>query len=324
MFRHLLTALAMVLTTSALAAPLFDSDNLLAVTLNAPFKLIDTERDKDKEYAGSLSFIDPQLGPTVLDAKFSVRGAFRLREDICNHAQLWVNLKKSQVKGTLFAKQDKLKLVVRCKDSERYADYIGRERKAYQIFNALSDLSLATRMLNVTYTDSDGGDSRVQHAFFIQHQDNLAKQHDMTVHKELGGIKPRLDPSQSTVVALFMYLISNTDYSFVAAPAGENCCHNTKLLEATDGRLHPVPYDFDSTGFVDTSYAEPTAGMRQNNVKHRLYRGYCVDEAVIADTLTQFQAKRAAIYAIIDDPTYVTEKSIKRTRKYVDKFYAVL
>ena len=35
MFRHLLTA------------PLFDSDNLLAVTLNAPFKLIDTERDKD-------------------------------------------------------------------------------------------------------------------------------------------------------------------------------------------------------------------------------------------------------------------------------------
>ena len=46
---------------------------------------------------------------------------------------LWVNFKKSDVKGTLFHKQDKLKLVVHCGDSIRYEQALVREYLAYRI-----------------------------------------------------------------------------------------------------------------------------------------------------------------------------------------------
>lgn len=262
MMPRLLLGIGLFFSSGVFAAPLFDSDELLDISLSAPFELIDQERDKEKEYPGTLSYEDPELGPTTLDAKFSVRGNFRLRKDVCSHAQLWVNLKKSQVKGTLFAKQNKLKLVVQCKDSDRYAEYIGREQQAYQIFQTLSEISLATRMLKVTYADSNGEDSREQLGFFIQHQGRLAKQYDMSLYKENRAEKARLDPDHSALVALFMYLVSNTDYSFIAAAPGDTCCHNIKLLESTDGTLYPLPYDYDSTGFVNTSYAEPAGGDR--------------------------------------------------------------
>lgn len=309
---------------SAFAAPLFDSSEPLGIELQGPFEQIDRERDKEKEYPGTLTYNDPELGPTTLDAKFSVRGNFRLRKDICSHAQLWVNLKKGQVKGTLFAKQNKLKLVVQCKDAKRYAEYIAREQQVYSMFQELSELSLSTRMLNVSYADSEGGGRREQRGFFIQHQDRLAKQKDLQIFKEVRGDKSRLDPTQSAVVALFMYLISNTDYSFLAAAPGETCCHNIKLMVNAEGTLYPLPYDYDSTGFVNTSYAEPAGGIGQTNVKQRMYRGYCAPEEVTLAAVATLQAKRDTLYAIASDTTYVSAKSVKRTLKYVDKFYAVL
>ncbi|EAQ96607.2 hypothetical protein KT71_06267 [Congregibacter litoralis KT71] len=324
LLRCFLASFLLLSSSQLFAAPLFDSDQQLAITVSGPFERIDRERDKEQEYPGSLSYNDPELGPKTLDAKFSVRGNFRLRKDICSHAQLWVNLKKSQVKGTLFAKQDKLKLVVQCKDPDRYAEYIGREQQAYRIFQTLSDLSLDTRMLEVTYADSEGGDARTQIGFFIQHQNRLAKENDMTVFKEMRADKSLLNPERSALVALYMYLVSNTDYSFIAAAPGETCCHNIKLLEAPDGGLYPLPYDYDSTGYVNTSYAEPAGGIGQRKVTQRMYRGYCAPEELTAGAIEHFQANRDAIYAIVEDTRFVTERSVKRTRKFVDKFYDVL
>ncbi|MEE4280239.1 MAG: hypothetical protein V2I82_17370 [Halieaceae bacterium] len=321
---RLFCLLLLVLSATARSEPLFDSDEPLAIRLSAPFRLIDRERDKDKEYEGTLSYDDPAHGPTTLQAKLSVRGNFRLRKDVCSHAQLWVNLKKGEVKGTLFDGQNKLKLVVQCKDSDRYAEYLARERQAYLMFQALSELSLATRPLMVSYSDSEEGDSREQMAFFIQHQKNLAKAHDMEVFDEERAPRDRLDPQQSATVALFMYLVSNTDYSMIAAAPGDSCCHNIKLLQDADGRLYPLPYDYDSTGFVDASYAEPATGIGQRNVQERMYRGYCAEEAVTMAAVELHRSKRDSIYAIAESSPVIRDRSVKRTRKYLDKFYDVI
>jgi hypothetical protein len=324
MLPRLICLLLLALPLAAGAEPLFDSDEVLAIEINAPFRLIDRERDKEKEYPGSLSYEDPVHGPTTLSAKLSVRGNFRLRKDVCSHAQLWVNLKKSEVKDTLFAEQNKLKLVVQCKDSDRYTEYLARERQAYLMFQELSEISLATRPLMVTYTDSDSGDAREQMAFFIQHQKNLAKAKDMTVFDQERGDKARLEPAQSATVAMFMYLVSNTDYSMIAAAPGETCCHNIKLLEDADGTLYPLPYDYDSTGYVDASYAEAAGGIGQSKVTQRMYRGYCADEAVTMAAVDLHKAKRETLYAIAADTSVVSERSVKRTHKYLDKFYDVI
>lgn len=306
------------------ADKLFEDSAQLAITVNAPFKMIDRERDKEKEYPGNLSYIDEAGAEIVLDAQFSVRGNFRLRKDVCSHAQLWVNLRKGQVKGTLFAKQNKLKLVVQCKDSDRYAEYLAREQQTYSMFQELSKMSLATRRLEVTYADSENGKSRTQLGFFIEHQKRLAKRNDMTIVDTPTADKKRLDPEQSAIVAMFMYMVSNTDYSMISSAPGAGCCHNIKVLESADGALYPVPYDFDSTGFVATSYAEPSGGLGQSNVKQRIYRGYCLPDPVMEAAIGKLRDKRERFYAVIKDDPYATKKGIKRATSYIDKFYAVI
>lgn len=320
-----LLLMSLWLTPASASEALFASDEVLAITVSAPFEQIDIERDKSKEYEGTLSYHDPELGPTTLDAKFSVRGNFRLRKDICSYSQLWVNLKKGQVKGTLFAGQNKIKLVVQCRDADYYREYIVREQQAYSIFREFSDLSLATRLLSVSYVDPEAGSNREHLGLFIQHHKNLAEEHGMENYEEERAAKERLEPEQADRVAMFMYLVSNTDYSFVAPSLGDDkCCHNIKLLEDSEGTLHPVPYDFDSTGFVNARYAEPAAGIRQRNVRQRIYRGYCAPEPLTMATSELFRQKRDAVYSIIDDPARLSERSLKMASRYIDDFYEVL
>lgn len=316
---------ALLLTPAAFAAdPLFADSSTLNITLNAAFKLINKERDKEKEYPGSLRYTAANGEQVSLDAKFSVRGNFRLQKDVCSYAQLWVNLKKSQVKGTLFAKQDKLKLVVQCKDSARYSEYLAREQQAYSMFQELSDISLDTRRLNVSYVDSEGGKNRTHPAFFIEHQKRLAKVLDMSVLDAPSAYKLNLDDAQSVMVSLFMYLVANTDYSMISSVPGGNCCHNVKVLENAEGKLFPVPYDFDSSGFVATPYAEPSAGIGQRSVRQRMYRGFCFSDSATSAALDVLREKRERIYAIISDDPLSSPRGTKRSIKYTDQFYEIL
>lgn len=324
MTNRLLLALLMLLAPTAFADPLFESQDPLSIRLNAPFETIDRERDKEKEYEGSVVYEDPELGTTTLDAKFSVRGNFRLRKDVCSHAQLWVNLKKSQVKNTLFDKQDKLKLVIQCKDASRYTEYLAREHQAYLMYAELTERSLDTRLVNATFADSEEGGERTQLAFFIQHQKRLAKALDMDVVDTPTADRSRLDSTQSALVAMYMYFLSNTDYSMIAAPPGEGCCHNVKVLESEDKSLFPIPYDFDSTGFVNAPYAEPSAGLNQRNVRQRMYRGYCEHNEAIADAIALLQEKRERLYEIFNDETYISGRGLKRTADYIDDFYELV
>ena len=121
--------------------PLFNSDEPLAITLTGPFKTLDKQRDKSAEYeAGSLSYEGPD-GPVSIETQYTPRGNFRLEKENCSHAQLWLNLKKKQTKKTVFAHQNKLKLVVQCKDSNRYQSYLRKEYQAYRMLNLMTEAS---------------------------------------------------------------------------------------------------------------------------------------------------------------------------------------
>ena len=121
--------------------PLFASEEPLTISLQGPFKTLDKKRDKAAEYdAGVLSYEGPD-GPVSIATRFSPRGNFRLEKTNCSHAQLWLNLKKKQTRDTLFSNQNKLKLVVQCRDSNRYQDYLRKEYQAYRMLNLITEAS---------------------------------------------------------------------------------------------------------------------------------------------------------------------------------------
>jgi hypothetical protein len=102
--------------------------------------------------------------------------------------------------------------------------------------------------------------------------------------------------------------------------------HNIKLL-APDSNTVPsaVPYDFDQAGIVDAPYARPAEQLQLRSVKERRYRGYCIQDMKVFDTVfEQYNNLKNDIYRIYTDCTMPDTKYIKSTIKFLDEFYATI
>ena len=306
--------------------PLFQSADLLDITLVAPFDQIDRDRDKEREYEGSLSYTDANGQEVVLDITLEVRGNDRLKKANCRYSQLWVDFKRRQTAGTLFENQNRLKMVVQCGRRVSYANYIVKELQAYKLFAEISEINFDTRLLNVTYINSGRGNAGRTHlGFFLEHQNRLASRFDMEEVEINRVSSAELNPRQSALLALFMYLIANTDYAVTRGSGGGECCHNAKLLQDRDRQYFPIPYDFDSSGFVNTNYAappDPTLRISRNT--RRLYRGFCVPPETLDAAIRVVQASRDRIVSIVGDTSHVDQRVANRSVRFVEDFFEII
>lgn len=306
--------------------PLFESSEIIDISLTAPFRLIDEERDREKEYEGTLSYTSDAGETVVLDASFQVRGNWRLREENCDYSQLWIDLKRGQTPGTLFANQNRLKLVVQCKRQGRYADLLVKELQAYQMFEQFSQYNFDTRLVNASYVDSEReGRSRTHLAFFIEHQNRLQDRFGME-EVELNSIEiEQMNESQASLVTLFMFQLGNTDYSIKEGFEGDECCHNSKLLLSDSGEYFAIPYDFDGSGYVNAPYAgNPSPAMGIRNNRQRRYRGFCWHNEALTGAVATMVEARDEIAAITADETRVNARTARSSSNYVEEFFEIL
>ena len=305
---------------------LFTNSAILELYLSGPFSLIDKERDKEKRYDGTISYKAADQSTVILDVAYEVRGNWRLQRSNCGHAQLWLDLKRGQTEGTLFENQNRLKLVVQCGGRERNEQWLIKEQLAYDIFGQFSDLNFDTRLVQATYSDSgETDDPRTHFAFIIEHQNRVAERFDLEKFELNQASQKSLNSKQANMVALFMLLIGNTDFSLAAGAPDDECCHNAKLLTDSDGTNFPFPYDFDSSGYVDTSYAsQPNPRMKISNNKQRLYRGYCSHSDSLDDAIAAAVGTQNSVENLISSSEYASERTKKRAIKFFEEYYEIL
>ena len=318
------SALGAESTGSKDPAPLFRSNDVLKVTINAPIRQIMRDRSDSEDTPGTLTYEDPEAGETTLDIGIRTRGRFRRQTDVCPFAPLRLNFRKT--KGTLFAKSDKLKLVTHCRSGSKiYTQTILKEYLAYRILNTLTENSFRVRLLRVTYVDSaNGKDVDTSYAFLIEHRNQLAKRIGREVSSAETTVVSALDGPETNISSLFQYMIGNTDFSPIKGVPGERCCHNYVLLKSGEDKLLSVPYDFDVTGIVDAPYAVPNPRFRLRNVKQRLYRGRCANNEYLETTMQLFRDRRSAIYGLLDTVPDLSGTNIKKVSRYLDEFYETI
>jgi len=328
-------ALMIAFATSAAAhaadpSALFDGRDPIAVTLEGPFGAIAHDSKADPPYRDVTLVWKDDAGTDVRIAlKAKPRGNSRRSQSACHFPPLRLNFPKNAAASTPFDGLDKVKLVTQCGrlgDADpAYATRVRLELLLYRVFNRVSPQSLRVRELAVTYVDTDHGSKRsVEQAFLIEPDEMLAKRLGMKrVDVEAIDLK-QLETVQAGLVEMFEYLAGNTDFSMIRGAAGDRCCHNVVLLATAHDKVAPIPYDFDSTGVVDAPYALPAPGLGIQNVRQRVYRGYCGSEAELASTVATFDAARADIYALFRDDAVLDKKTIDRTVAYLDEFYAVI
>jgi hypothetical protein len=328
LLRRLFSLLALCSFVTAYAhadeLPLFAADEVIDIVFEAPLSIIIKDAEKRPVVEGIMRYTEDDGRVVTLNLKMTTRGKSRLK--YCGFPPLKIDLKKGETKGTIFTGQNKLKVVTRCRTGDKFERYLLQEFSIYGAFNVLSGRSFRVRMLNVTYVDTSGKRKDETHSsYFIETDKEVAARYGME-QRDVDKIKfSKIDPAHASKQSLFQYLIGNTDWSMVSGPAGAGCCHNNKLIvtPGSESGWIVLPYDFDQSGLINTSYSEPSEMLGIRSVRTRVFRGRCSNIDQLADTIVIFNERRAAIEAELL-PAALEGKPRKIAVKYIDEFYEII
>ncbi len=309
-------------------APLFTSHDVVSITIEGPLDRVFKERDEDEKESFDAVLWHHAAGiDEAYDIALRTRGHFRLRPSTCDFPPLRVNFKRSQVEGTVFAGQNKIKMVTHCQDRrDEYEQYVLQEYLIYRTFNLLSDQGFRVRLARITYVDTDGKrDTLTKYAFFIEDDDAMAERNGWDVLEVPNVLPSQMQQEPLVLVELFQFMIGNTDWDAFVGERGDVCCHNGLLIGSVrEFVVIPVPYDFDFAGLIWTRYATPDPRLRVRNVRQRLFRGICRQREELEAAFPLFHEQREAIYDLYRSQPDLDSKRLEDTIEYLDEFYEII
>jgi len=304
-------------------APLFASNSPLLITIEAPLTTLMNDRPTDEYLEGTFSFTADDGTEHSFDLKLRTRGKYRRLEKHCDFAPIRLNFRKKQVVNTIFAGQDKLKLVTHCQnDKSHYEQLVLREYLAYRVLQVITNMSFGVRLLQINYVDTEGAKAMTRLGFVIEDDDDVAERNGMQSVKTGNISSADLDRRQQNLINVFQYLIGNTEYSLFRAEPDEYCCHNSDLMSATEAPpFTPLAYDFDFAGIVNARYAHPNPRYDIEDVRERLYKGQCENNDLLPDTFRRFLDNKDAIYSVVEELDYLDSGSRSYVARYLNSFY---
>lgn len=300
---------------------LFNSDSMLILKVEGDLHAAINDRDDERGYHPIMVSQYKEDGDSVvLPMLTKVRGNFRRRRSTCQFPPLRFKMADSVVTGTVFEGQRKLKLVTHCRGkNQAFEQKLFQEYLVYRAYNLLTEQSFRVRLVEITYVNTGRKPyTQVHHGFLIEDDDDLAERLGGT-KMESGNVHPMsADGVSANRLALFEYMIGNTDWSI---PAG----HNMELIIPEPGAAPiVVPYDFDWSGIVGAPYAEPNPLLGITNVRERVYRGFCRPESTWEPVWAAFADSKESIIQLYLDFPYLTKQEKNSAIKYIEGFYDII
>lgn len=252
--------------------------------------------------------------------RLKARGNNRRKQ--CFFPPIFLNFKTDPLVNSELEGFNKIKLVTHCSTSKVHTDYLLKEYLVYKLYNVLTDNSFRVQLLDIKYIDTGEKERNYdKYGILIEPIELLvARKKSIEVNGEIIRENNVIE-EDADIVALFQYMIGNTDWRI---KGGHNTQYIKSLTKVTD-KVTPIPYDFDFAGFVGTHYSHPQSWTSIKNVQEREYLGYCrnSDEAYLK-TINLFLDKKDQIIKTIELFSYVSEQERERLIKYIESFYDLL
>jgi hypothetical protein len=303
---------------------LFQQEEPLVFTLAADFRAVNRDRELDstKTFPAMLTVKGSAAGSADVPLKVTLqtRGNIRLKSTLCSFVPLRIEFAKKSVDKTVFDGQSKLKLVTHCDENATFDQYVLLEYLAYRLYNVMTPRSFRARLAKATYVDSRNGRTLSTHnAVFIEDEDDLARRMEGRAVALPRMQFKDLDQDALTLMAVFQYMIGNTDYSIYAL-------HNVHQVQTPPNVFYPIIWDFDITGLVDPRYAVPNEQLRSEiaSVRNRLYRGPCRTMEEFEPTLDAFRAKQAELQAAVASVPGLDSDHRRKATEYLEEFFTTL
>ena len=300
--------------------PLFQSEEILNLNLEADFKTVFSIMDDSTYFPARISLTDNDGLTRTIDIKIRTRGKTRREKDVCFFTPLRLNFPKNETENTPFEGQKALKLVTHCNNADYYEQNTMIEYLIYKAYNVLTDSSFKVRPAIINYIyPGKKADTVRKFAFLIEREKHLADRlHGIELATE--KFNPNLlNPFPTCLMDMFQYMIGNTDYSSYDL-------HNIILVSDSTRRFPPlpIPYDFDWSGLISANYAVPHPVIGTDHVTERVYRGFLKEPFIVYHTIEIFKTRKQEIYQLFENFELLDKDEKKQVIKYLDDFYEII
>jgi len=302
-----------------LITDLFQNHDRLNITLTFDLdSLINDVGEERGWHKGTISWERSDGVKKIMPIKAKTRGNFRRNPKNCSFPPLLLRSKKEDRRGTRFSKYKDLDLVTHCQDEEEFGIYVLKEYLVYRLYNLITDYSYKVKLLQVNYQNKDGESLGTYHGFFIEENDELK---DRIPARDIKTANSKVNQDKFTPsiqLSLFQYMIGNTDWNVPYE-------HNIKLLEheVTLDTLM-VPYDFDHSGFVNSSYASAYRTYQLESPRERYYVGECYSVSEVWNVAKGILDRKKEIRDLIDDFPYLPRSERKDLLNFINPFLVEL
>ena len=295
----------------------FTEERPIKITISTDIRSLRKYSEKPAYQPAAVTVLLPDSSLIHEQIRLKRRGKFRNRE--CYLASLMLDFKNPSSPDLSPLKR--LKWVGGCDDNSSSEQYLLKEFLVYKTYNILTEMSFRVRLAMATYQDTTGKvKPYTQYAFLIEDIGDLAKRNHC-VEKKSGNYHTEwTNRNQMTLVAMFQYMIGNTDWSVPYY-------HNIKLIvpmEDTLSKPYAIPYDFDYCGFVNPPYAVPPEELGIHSVRQRLYRGFPRTIKEIDSTAAMFTAREPQITSTINGFDLLNKNSKKDVLGFLDEFFRTI
>lgn len=257
---------------------------------------------------------------SVITERIRLRARGKTRREMCAVPPLKLDF-HNETSPKLY-RLDEIEITHTCRPGGVYEQLVYKEFLVYKMYNLITEKSQRARLVDLILEDSLGQKKSVsQPAFIIEELDDVAKRNKCKQVKIDQLHSENTDRAQMAVVALFEYMIGNTDWSVYAN-------HNIKLISDKDSLLtkkpYAVAYDFDYSGIVNAPYAVPDEMLGIQTVTERVYRGFQRTLEELQEAAKIFIQKKDSIYGLISNCQYLNDRSKKEMTGFLNGFYDTL
>lgn len=247
----------------------------------------------------------------------AVRARGEFRRDNCSIPNVMLDFgRHHSASPSLHAR---IKVVSPCQYGPRYEELLLREFLAYRIYALFTDRSFRVRWVTLRMVDREGRRKPSEMpSFLIEDIDDMARRNgchetnDKLVHPD------QTDRQQMTLIALFQYMIGNTDWAVAQG-------HNIRLIRRDGDSLSrpiAVPYDFDYCGLVNAPYAIPDERLGIADVRTRIYMGPPRNLAEIRHARDLFLQRKEDVRGLVDTLPGMRRSERRDAWQYLEDFFS--
>ncbi len=288
-----------------------EQKDIPTLTVEADLKKMEKARAEEPWFDARLTI----NGGEAMPVRVKVRG--KMRRKTCDLPPIKIRFAGAEVPDSI-AEFSEIKAVLPCFPTPEHEKLVARELLCYQLYQVVTDQSFAVAPVKLRlFQTGKAKPAQERSAFLIEPVEALALRMQGRPYAPQSASIKRLDSTAVDRMALFQYMIGNTDWSVPTR-------HNVKLVVQEKGLPLPVPYDFDYSGLVNAPYASPQQGAPTRTVTERWFMGLCRTKEFMTPTAQLFLDKKTALLSCVEQAHWLLEEDKNQIAQYLQGFFNVL